>query len=309
MTQHDLDVADQLFPATRTDINNALKALGNQQKGGTAPSGPLAGWLWLDDSGSPWILKLYDGTDWISIGTFNTTTNLFVSDASVQDVDFSSNGLMIRRASGTYTNRTIVGGTGIALTKGNGVSGNPSVAIDPLVVGQTGKHSIPIAAGAMYSRTTAGAAAGSVESTTNKVMIKTMDFQGITAEQFAQFQFPIPKSWDSTVNPTFRVFWSHSGASRPFVVKWKLALQTLGNSDALDTAFGTAIAVADTGGTNGDVFISRESSGITVAGAGAEELMIGELSRDPLAAGDTLITDARVHGIELFLTTNIGNDV
>ena len=50
MSQHDLDIANQLFPATRTDLNNALKALGSTSSGTSAPSTTYANQLWYDSS-------------------------------------------------------------------------------------------------------------------------------------------------------------------------------------------------------------------------------------------------------------------
>ena len=38
MSQHDLDIANQGFSAFRTDLNNALVALGSTNSGTSAPS-------------------------------------------------------------------------------------------------------------------------------------------------------------------------------------------------------------------------------------------------------------------------------
>lgn len=48
MTQHDLDIANQTFPATRQDFNAALEALGTCQAGASAPATTFPGMLWLD---------------------------------------------------------------------------------------------------------------------------------------------------------------------------------------------------------------------------------------------------------------------
>ena len=56
MSQHDLDIANQGFPATRADLNNALKALGSTNSGGTAPSTTYANQLWYDTANN--ILKI-----------------------------------------------------------------------------------------------------------------------------------------------------------------------------------------------------------------------------------------------------------
>ena len=61
--------------AYRTADNDAKKALLNHHKGATAPSYAEAGIIWLDDTATPWKLKIYDGADWIVIGAVNSTTN------------------------------------------------------------------------------------------------------------------------------------------------------------------------------------------------------------------------------------------
>ncbi len=70
MSQHSLD----------TEVNEALAALGSTMKGPGVPPAPLAGMLWLDDSATPWTLRLYDGTDWIPVGTVDASTNVFIAD-------------------------------------------------------------------------------------------------------------------------------------------------------------------------------------------------------------------------------------
>lgn len=61
-----------------SDLNNWRDALHSSHKGAAAPSYNVAGLIWLDDSATPWALKVYDGADWIVIGTVNATTNAFV---------------------------------------------------------------------------------------------------------------------------------------------------------------------------------------------------------------------------------------
>jgi len=61
--------------AYRTADNDAKKALLNHHKGSTAPSYAEAGIIWLDDTATPWKLKIYDGADWIVIGAVNSNAN------------------------------------------------------------------------------------------------------------------------------------------------------------------------------------------------------------------------------------------
>lgn len=55
----------------------------SMNKGATAPTYAIAGTPWIDDTASPWVLKIYDGADWIVVGTINSTTNTFQVLSSV----------------------------------------------------------------------------------------------------------------------------------------------------------------------------------------------------------------------------------
>ena len=59
----------------RQEDNDGKKALLNHHKGAAAPSYAEAGMLWLDDAATPWVLKAYDGADWIAVLGINATTN------------------------------------------------------------------------------------------------------------------------------------------------------------------------------------------------------------------------------------------
>ena len=77
MAQHDYNIANQSFPATRTDINNVLSAINSSNSGTSRPSGAVAGTIWLDTNGgaTAHILKFYDGGADINLATINTTAN------------------------------------------------------------------------------------------------------------------------------------------------------------------------------------------------------------------------------------------
>ena len=64
MSQHDYDIANQSFPAFRTDLNNVLGAINSSNSGTSRPSGAVAGTIWLDTSGgvTAYLLKFFDGT-------------------------------------------------------------------------------------------------------------------------------------------------------------------------------------------------------------------------------------------------------
>ncbi|AWM37012.1 hypothetical protein GobsT_50910 [Gemmata obscuriglobus] len=81
MSQHDLVIDNAPGASVRADLNGALQALGSNSKGNARPATAYAGQTWLDDntpSSSVWSLYLFDGSDDIKVGEFNTTTNNFM---------------------------------------------------------------------------------------------------------------------------------------------------------------------------------------------------------------------------------------
>lgn len=164
-----------------------------------------------------------------------------------------------------------------------------------------GLKPIWIPATAMTPRTTNGsAAAASVETSTNKVMLKTLDFDASTKE-YAQFNFPAIKGWDKgTIYARF--FWKHASTSTNFGVTWGLQAVALSDDDAGDTAFGTAQESSDTGGTTSDIYVSPLTAAITVAGTPLSlDLVFAQLYRDPANASDTMAIDAGLLGVEVLI--------
>ncbi len=73
----DVSIANQGFSAFRTELNNILGAINSTHIGTSAPGSIAQGSLWIDTSAGAtgWILKLYDGSDHIALGTINSTAN------------------------------------------------------------------------------------------------------------------------------------------------------------------------------------------------------------------------------------------
>jgi hypothetical protein len=99
MAQHDYNIANQGFPAFRTDLNNALSAIQTTNSGTSRPTGAVAGQLWLDTTSatSP-TLKYYDGADDISLATLDhtgNTVNWLDSTVSVTGLSTTATGTVL----------------------------------------------------------------------------------------------------------------------------------------------------------------------------------------------------------------------
>ena len=170
-----------------------------------------------------------------------------------------------------------------------------------------GQQTIWVPASGMIPATTNGAAFGSSETTTNKVMVTTLDFD-TTTEEFAQFMIQMPKSWnEGTLVAQF--VWTHAATTTNFGVCWGFEAVAISDDDASDAAWGTEVATTDTGGTTGDVYISAESSAVTVGGTpAAEDLVAFRVTRVVGNGGDTMAIDAKLIGVKIHYTTDAGTD-
>jgi hypothetical protein len=119
MSQHDLTIANQGFPAFRADLNSALQALGSCQSGTSAPSPTFANQLWYDTTNNILKIRNEDNDAWISIatldqtadsvsvlsaatvnaGALNATGNTVLGDSSTDTLNVGNGGL-VKDASG-----------------------------------------------------------------------------------------------------------------------------------------------------------------------------------------------------------------
>ena len=75
MSQHDYVIANQTFPATRTDINNALGAVVSTNAGATAPTTTYAYQLWYDTGNDDLKMRNADNDAWIALFSFDQTAD------------------------------------------------------------------------------------------------------------------------------------------------------------------------------------------------------------------------------------------
>lgn len=170
-----------------------------------------------------------------------------------------------------------------------------------------GKQTIWVPSGGMIARTDNGAIAGGFETATNKINMKSLDFE-TAVQKHAQFTIRMPKSWNrGTVS--FLALWSHASTTVNFGVAFSLRAVAISDNEAIETAFGTAVVVTDVGGTTDRLYHTGESTAVTIAGTPASgDLVVFEVARVVADAGDNLGINARLHGIVLFYTTEVNTD-
>jgi hypothetical protein len=86
MATHDYNIANQGFPAFRSDLNNALSAIVSNNSNASAPSTTYAYQWWYDSSTTTLKFRNADNDAWISFATFdmaNDTVNLVDSAIDV----------------------------------------------------------------------------------------------------------------------------------------------------------------------------------------------------------------------------------
>lgn len=180
-----------------------------------------------------------------------------------------------------------------------------SLTLGPTTVG---KHTIYVPASAMSPTVSNGCAAlTAVETTSGRPDMVVLDFD-TSSDEHAQFSVAFPKSWnESTV--TFKAFWTTT-ATDTGGVAWGLQGVAASDGDTIDVAYGTAVVVTDAcQSTAEDLYVTSESSAITIGGTPAVgDVCYFRVFRDVSDAADTMEEDARLIGIQLFFTTDTGED-
>ena len=101
MAQHDYVIANQGFPAFRTDLNNALSAVVSNNSGASAPSTTYAYQLWYDTGNNQWKMRNADNDAFITLATFdqsNDTVNFIDSAVSVAGISTSASNTVLTLA-------------------------------------------------------------------------------------------------------------------------------------------------------------------------------------------------------------------
>ena len=109
MSQNDLVIANQTFPATRADINSALQAVASLNSGSTAPTTTYANMLWYDTGTNTLKMRSEADDAWISVGYLDQAGGAFriFDDTQVVNSGGTQTGLI-----GDQTTATWEAGTG-----------------------------------------------------------------------------------------------------------------------------------------------------------------------------------------------------
>jgi len=125
MAQHDFNIANQLFPATRADLNNAFVALASNSSGDAEPGTTYANQWWYETDTNTLKLRNEANSAWIEIATLDQSSNNVLS-ITTQGITLGATAIT---ASGTEINLLD------DLTRGSLIYGNASGVTSELVKG------------------------------------------------------------------------------------------------------------------------------------------------------------------------------
>ena len=163
-----------------------------------------------------------------------------------------------------------------------------------------------LSASGMSAQATNGCAPIAITSMgTNKQDIRTLDFDKDAVEYAQSVLFAMPSDYNGGTF-TYKLFWKHAATTTNFKVAWAVDAIAYADDLALDTAFGTAVQVNDTGGTTTDYYVTPESAAGTPGGSAAAGCgMIVRVRRVATdGTNDTLAIDAGLLGVQLTYTRN-----
>jgi hypothetical protein len=331
----DYSLSDQAGNTFRSELNDIIAALVAQNSGSSAPSSTFAGMWWYDTTNGLLKRRNAANSGWINCLGFASSmvqakSGSYTAVAADMDTLLDCTGtwslaltaaatlgdgwrVMVRNSgTGVITidpdsSEQVNGATTRALKAGDSCeivcngSAFKTVGLAPSVSYET----IWVPAAAMTPRTTNGPTSATNESTTNKRMDLTLDFNQSTA-QYAQFQVAMPKAWDlGTLTAQF--FWRAPGGTGDVV--WGCQAVASSDDDTWDAAFGTAQTVTDSVTATGDQMTSAASAAITAAGSpAAGDLVTFQVYRDAANVADTLAADAKLIGVKLIYSTSARDD-
>jgi hypothetical protein len=170
-----------------------------------------------------------------------------------------------------------------------------------------GLHTITIPATAMLRAITNGPSSAQVESASNDINYKVLDFDAST-DEYAHFNILMPKGWnEGTVS--FQVTWTTTATDTDGVA-WGLQAVAISDNESIDASWGTAVVVTDNAqSAAGEALVTSISSAVTVGGSPAEgDIVFFRIFRDVSDGNDDMTEDARLISIKILYTVNAATD-
>lgn len=127
MSQHDYNIANQGFPATRADLNNALAALASTSSGTSAPTTTYANQFWYDTTNNLLMFRNADNDAWITFAYLDQATDEWeIRTAVIQAVDAA--GLTFKTDDGIA--RVTIDDAGLVSVSGDLLVGKTAVDVN-----------------------------------------------------------------------------------------------------------------------------------------------------------------------------------
>jgi len=159
MSQNDMTIANQGFPATRTDINSALQALASTSSGATEPSTMFANQLWFDTAANKLKIRNEANSAWYDIVEVNESTGaLNINSATIGATTAAAGAFTTLSATGVTTVQAGTAALPAITTTGDTNTGIFFPAADTIAFAEGGAEAMRINSSGQIE-TTAGTAA------------------------------------------------------------------------------------------------------------------------------------------------------
>lgn len=123
--------------STFGQFDSILYGVQNSNISNSPPATLAAGTIWIDNTAAPWQYQVYDGTEWVLIGTIDPVTHVFIAANTLtpNKVVFTASGTYTPSADLVYAVLECVGGGG-----GGSSGGAPSfpLPVTPWIIGSGG---------------------------------------------------------------------------------------------------------------------------------------------------------------------------
>ena len=271
--------------------------------GGTIGAASSTGAITIASSG---IVTLVDDLlikDGGTIGVASSTSAITIASTGIVTL---VDDLLLKDAC-TIGTATTAGAISIA-ADGKVNLATAAATVNSAVIKTAGIDTIWIPAAAMRPTVSNGCAAlTEVETTSGRPDMQVLDFD-TSADEHAQFQISMPKSWnEGTITAQF--YWTTT-ATDTDGVSWGIQGVCVSDNDTIDVAYGTAIVVDDAAlGAAEDLCVSAATAAITLGGSpAAGDLAFFRVFRDVSDSNDDMGEDARLIGVKIFFTTDAATD-